>query len=397
MNRRARFASVFLLSLLGSFKAHGESHLARRLLTIPVEINDIAGTFLIDTGTERTVIGSAFAQRLGLKPSGTASLELPYSTEESVTVTAERVRVGPKLWSGVPLVVQDLSTLARTQLASISGILGTDLLATMAVKLSYSSGSPQVIPDIVASGSLVALKKVGNRYFVPVRIGPSTLEMLLDTGTNMTALSSSAWRTLPSSWKPSDLVEGIQSSGSPPGSLLACVPALHLGDESSGEIVLPNQALRVLMPSQAGSFADPAFAGLLGGDILEHFEVTLDLQHASLYLTPDADFQPDPYEFVTIGIQFFKVDANAFSVVAVWKHSPAEAAGVLVGDRILSVNGRSSADLGLETFSNQLHGPAGTPVVIEVERAAGKSILHMKTRQLVCESGVSSDTRVLLP
>jgi predicted aspartyl protease len=377
VNRRGRVASVFLLSLLGSFKAHGESHLARRLLTIPVEVNDIAGTFLIDTGADHTVIGSAFAQRLGLKPSGSASLERPYSTEESVTVTAEHLRVGPKLWSGVPLVVQDLSTLTRMQLASISGILGTDLLATMAVKLSYSSGSPQVIPDIGARGSLVALKKIGNRYFVPVRIGPSTLEMLLDTGTNMTALSSSAWRTLPSSWKPNDLVEGIQSSASPPGSFLACVPALHLGDEGPGGMVLSNQALRVLMPSQAGSFADPAFAGL--------------------HLSPDAEFHLDPYEFVTIGIQFFKVDANAFSVVAVWKHSPAEAAGVLVGDRILSVNGRTSADLGLEAFSSQLHGPAGTPVAIEVERATGKSILHMKMRQLVCESGVSFDTRFLQP
>jgi C-terminal processing protease CtpA/Prc len=83
--------------------------------------------------------------------------------------------------------------------------------------------------------------------------------------------------------------------------------------------------------------------------------------------------------------------------VAVWKHSPAEAAGVLVGDRILSVNGRTSADLGLEAFSSQLHGPAGTPVAIEVERATGKSILHMKMRQLVCESGVSFDTRFLQP
>jgi hypothetical protein len=38
------------------------------------------------------------------------------------------------------------------------------------------------------------------------------------------------------------------------------------------------------------------------------------------------------YEFVTLGIQFFKLDPEAFSVAAVWKDSPSEAAGVLVGD-----------------------------------------------------------------
>jgi hypothetical protein len=397
VNRSATVASAFLLSLVACVEAHGESHLAHRLITIPIEINNIAGTFLIDTGAERTVIDSAFAQRLRLKPSGAVSLERTYSTEESVMVTAEHVRIGAKQWSGVPFVVQDLSMLARMQLASISGVLGTDLLATMTVKLSYSSGTPQVINDIGDSGSLVPLKRFRNAYFVPVGIGPSTFEMLLDTGTNLTALSNSAWRTLPSSWRPNNLVEGIQSSGSPPGSFLACVPALHLGEMSPGEIVLRDQPLRVIMPSQGGSFADPAFAGILGGDILERFEVTLDLQHASMYLKPDADFRPDPYEFLTVGIQFFKVDSDAFSVVAVWRHSPAEAAGVLVGDRILSVNGYSSADLGLETFADQLHGPAETPVVIEVERASGKSILHMKTRQLVCELGVSSDSALVLP
>jgi C-terminal processing protease CtpA/Prc len=70
-------------------------------------------------------------------------------------------------------------------------------------------------------------------------------------------------------------------------------------------------------------------------ECLWRIEVTLDLQHASMYLKPDPEFRPQPYEFVTVGIQFFKADDGAFSVAAVWKHSPAEGAGVVVGDRIL--------------------------------------------------------------
>jgi C-terminal processing protease CtpA/Prc len=151
--------------------------------------------------------------------------------------------------------------------------------------------------------------------------------------------------------------------------------------------VLRDHPLRVIMPAHAGIFADPAFAGTLGGDILERFEVTLDLQHDSMYLKPDRTFQPDAYEFVTVGIQFFKSSANAFSVEAVWKHSPAEEAGVFVGDRIVAVNGHSAADLDLQAFANQLHGPAGTPIVLAIERAAGKIVLNLTTRQLVCQPG----------
>jgi predicted aspartyl protease len=386
VNRRVRVAWAFLLSLLGCVAGHSQSHGARRLLTIPVEINGVAGEFLIDTGADGMIIDSAFARRLGLEPSGVVSLERNYSTEQSITVAAARVRIGPKTWSSVQFAVLDLSTLSRMQQIPILGIVGTDLLGTITVRLSYSSGTAQVITDIDASAVPVTLRKVRNRYFVPITIGPSTFDMLLDTGTNMTAISNSAWRTLQLSWNPRNWVEGIQSSGSPSGSLIACIPALFWGDKSPGQVLLRDFPLRVILPSSSGSFADAAFAGILGGDILEHFEVTLDLQHASMYVKPDPGFRPDPYEFVTVGFQFFKVVSGAFSVAAVWTHSPAEEAGLKVGDRILSVNGHPSSDLGLEAFSNQLHAADGTPIVIEVERAAGRFILHMRTRRLVCES-----------
>jgi predicted aspartyl protease len=382
---KSRFA--LLLSLLASVAAYSQSRLDRRVVTVPVEINNIPATFLVDTGAERTVVDSAFARQLGLKLSEAVLLQGDYSTNEGNAVTAKQVRIGRKLWSDVPLATQDLSALSRMLAAPISGVLGTDLLESVIVRISYASGTAQVVAAIPRPASLMPLKKVRKVYFVPVKIGPSTFEMLLDTGTNMTALSSHAWQTLLSSWKPTSLLEGLQSSGGPPGSLIACVPALQLGGIEVKETVLRDHPLRVIMTSRAGIFADPAFAGILGGDILERFEVTLDLQHDSMYLKPDRTFQPDAYEFVTIGIQFFKSSADAFSVEAVWKHSPAEEAGVVVGDRIVAVNGHSAADLDLQAFVDQLHGPAGTPIVIDIERAAGKIVLNLKTRQLVCQPG----------
>jgi carboxyl-terminal processing protease len=108
-----------------------------------------------------------------------------------------------------------------------------------------------------------------------------------------------------------------------------------------------------------------------------------------MYLKWYAAFRADPYEFVTIGIQFFK-SGDVFSVIAVWKGSPAEVEGVVVGDRIISVNGHASADLRVEEFAKQLHGAAGTSIAIEVDRPSGKSTLRIKTRQLVCESGAGA-------
>jgi hypothetical protein len=303
---------------------------------------------------------------------------------EGDSVIAKEVRIGPQRWYDIPLVCQDLSQLSLVEGTPISGVLGTDLLATMKVSLSYPSGRAQVVTSVPEHSSMLTLRRVQGRYFVPVTIGPLTLEMLLDTGTNMTALSSSVWEALPSWWKPAHVLEGIKSSAIPTASVVTCVPTLRLGEIAANEIELRDHPVRIIMPSSSGIFATAAFVGLLGGDALEGFDVTLDLQHASMHLTRDEAFRPDLYEFVTVGIQFFKSDPEAFSVLAVWKDSPAEAAGALVGDRILSVKGHASRDLDLQTFADQLHGPAGTPIVVEIKRAERRMALSMKTRDLVC-------------
>jgi predicted aspartyl protease len=384
MRRKLGIATASLFCFLGQSAAQSQNGLTRRLLTIRVEVNDATGLFLVDTGSDRTIIDMSFAQRLGLKSSGTALVERNYSIEEHVTATAERVRIGTKTWSSVPLVLLELTMLSRMNMASISGILGTDLLASMIMRFSYSSGVAEVVDDIEQGFLPVALDRVRGRYFVPVIIGKTPVEMLLDSGTNITALSSREWRSLPLSSRTNRTVEGIQSSGSPTGALLTCIPSIQMGDA-----VLRDFPLRVISSPASGSFADVTFAGILGGDILEHFELTLDLEHSVMYLKRDAAFRADPYEFVTIGIQFFK-SGDVFSVIAVWKGSPAEVEGVVVGDRIISVNGHASADLRVEEFAKQLHGAAGTSIAIEVDRPSGKSTLRIKTRQLVCESGAGA-------
>jgi C-terminal processing protease CtpA/Prc len=105
-----------------------------------------------------------------------------------------------------------------------------------------------------------------------------------------------------------------------------------------------------------------------------------------MYLDPDPAYRLDPYEFVTIGIQFNRAQTGTFSVAAVWKRAPAEEAGIAVGDQIISVNGLQSLDLDLDGFSDQIHRAAGTDVTLKIERPTGTSIVHMNTRRLVCES-----------
>ncbi len=66
-SRRRKLGIATELSFwwLGESDAQGQNGLTRRLLTIRVEVNDATGLFLVDTGSDLTIIDSAFSQGLG--------------------------------------------------------------------------------------------------------------------------------------------------------------------------------------------------------------------------------------------------------------------------------------------------------------------------------------------
>ncbi len=372
---------ILFLTFLCAGADNSQVRRPRRSLTILVHVNDKAGLFLVDTGADRSIVDTAFALRLSLKQSGVANIRTNYSSEVRPTRIAENFQFGGQVFSDVTLVDMDLSLISLTQTAPIVGVLGIDFLTTTSVTLQYSSGVVQIAAGVDHAGRPIRLKKTRNGFFVPVQVGASRLQMLLDSGTNLTAISYTTWQALPISGRRDALIEGVRSSGTSEDADLGCVPTFRIG-----EVTLRQLPLRIVRPTRAGNFSSDLFAGILGGDVLERFRVTLDLGHSTMYLDPDPAYHSDPYEFETVGIQFYKAETGAFTVVAVWKGAPAEEAGVAVGDEIISVNGLKSFDLDPDSFSGQIHRAAGTPVTLEIERPGWTSIVHMNTRRLVCES-----------
>jgi PDZ domain/Aspartyl protease len=361
-------------------KANGENRPSHSLPTLSAVVNGRTGSFLIDTGTEHSMVDRAFSKELGLPSTGVVEVQQNYSSEELNAVTAEHFHVGDREYSNVSLLEFDLTSMSAAQGVRFVGILGTDFLESMYVVLSYSSGSARAVANLDGAGDPLRLRKSRNVFFVPVLIGQSVIELLLDSGTNSTAIAAVTWQALSILRKPNWIVEGIRSAGSSVTSDLSCAPQFRFG-----RMTLSNQVVRVIPPTRAGSFANGSFSGLLGTDILEHFEVTLDLAHSIIYLLPNLAYRLDPNSFVTIGIQFFKTDTNNVEVAAVWKHSPAEEAGILVGDQIVSVNGNRSEELTLQEFTNQIHQAPGSPITLEIKRSGRDLLVRTATGRLACE------------
>ena len=98
----------------------------------------------------------------------------------------------------------------------------------------------------------------------------------------------------------------------------------------------------------------------------------------------DARFRPDLFRYTTIGIQFVRNDKGEYSVMSVWKDSPADKAGVMIGDQIKTINGEAAAPMTSEQVSGRLHGAEGTRVNLSLEHDGKASALTLRTRQLLC-------------
>lgn len=96
---------------------------------------------------------------------------------------------------------------------------------------------------------------------------------------------------------------------------------------------------------------------------------SLDDPYAAVF-TPeqvDAFDEETTGDYVGIGVQISPLN-NAITLTAVFRGTPAERAGMLVGDRIVEVNGVDARGWTTAQASDVIRGPIGTTVRVSVER-----------------------------
>ena len=80
----------------------------------------------------------------------------------------------------------------------------------------------------------------------------------------------------------------------------------------------------------------PSLGGLLGADLLRRFNLTLNYPRGEIHLQPNNHFK-DPFDYSYTGLEIY-YEAGKILVGEVIKDSPAEKAGLMVGDNIFSVD-----------------------------------------------------------
>jgi carboxyl-terminal processing protease len=80
-----------------------------------------------------------------------------------------------------------------------------------------------------------------------------------------------------------------------------------------------------------------------------------------------------------IGIRMeLNKQTKRLTVVDTIEKSPALKAGVIAGDEILAINGKSTKGMDVENASKLIRGKAGSPVTLKIGRAQGRSVIDVK-------------------
>jgi hypothetical protein len=176
-------------------------------ITVPVEVNGIVATFILDTGAQRSLVTTAAAQRLSL-----ARDEWVGTTMRGIGGIENRPNADPRTLTlgGIPLVRRTLNhdtsftvgDLPRTRIGSllIDGLLGRDFLSLFDLDLDVTARrltlyrpndcSGRFLPWDTGYGAIPVMLPAENALVLQVAVDGTPLRAMLDTGASASLIAA---------------------------------------------------------------------------------------------------------------------------------------------------------------------------------------------------------------
>ena len=350
----------------GGDRASIDVAVIQNTVVVPVSVDGHALRFVLDSGGVTLVTAEA-AARLGLRAEG--RLEAGGVDERPVTAGFVRVRrlaIGDAAVLDVRLMrVLSMPDASAVLGAQVDGILGVELFRRLVVRIDYERQRLHLLrrpaPPAADWGRRLPLTFFVHIPCVTATLDGETGQFWLDTGNSGAVLLHARPGAPPPAGASAVTTIGWGVGGAIRGRL-ARARRLELGD-----ITIDAPALRVLEDGER-ALSTPGLAGNIGAAVLSRFVVTFDHAQAAVWLAPNASFGA-PFDIDRSGLRIH-AGARGFDIVAVMAGSPADEAGLRVGDVVVAVDGVPATDIPLHAQRRAWQAsPAGTRVDVRVERA----------------------------
>ena len=243
----------------------------------------------------------------------------------------------------------------------VAGIIGMGILASFTSRFDFGAKTLTLFsyshPPLRQAGTTVLPLRTtpDGRPTVHVTLTPDvTADLVLDTGSNTTGVPLSTVDAL----RPTAVSYGHSQGLEQIDGLYLC-PNLRLLGFSLRTLRVPDVVVGVT----------PLATPSLGMDILEDYRLTLDGPNGQIALEPSA-LAPRPVQ----GWSGLNVEhkGGRWSVQDLWAGSPAQKAGVHVGDEIVTINERNVMSSSPAQFGSAFAEPPGVTLRVSLRRGQGK-------------------------
>jgi hypothetical protein len=308
-------------------------------LTLPVQIAGTKYTFLLDTGSQVTIVDTRL-RRLLKKAGPEKSLSDGNKSTSKYTYTLPQgAKIGRSISiEKIPFVLcHDFSAVRDAFGVDFDGLIGCDCLTDKRLEIDFDLGLVRFFDQIddESHGLGAEVRLQTNQHglpAIPIALGPGrAVPFVIDTGAIgiHIQLAKSRYQFL-------EFVNELRNEGTTVIQSVHGQTKEHTGIVSSASIgTFRFRQLKV----ETGPFD---FVGL---DFLSRFAITLDFPSRQAFLRPSKRHREGP-DCNLIGAKLRRVN-DAFPVRDVEENSLAALAGLQVGDVITQVNGVAASQISL--------------------------------------------------
>lgn len=258
--------------------------------TVPVNGTFGVRQFVFDTGAEGSAVYAGFAEQVGLRPSGSETLQGQTGTAEMPLVRLEYLeldgtRKGP---------IEALRLDPRADGIPLAGIIGLDVFGDRTVDFDFPRRTlallaPGERPAGLNGPGVQATRTTGNLLTVPVRIGQTDAVAVIDTGARKTRINWNLGRALgldPAKLDKGETVQGATNSAIETGATRVRNVRLGLRALSDAPVLVAD------LPVFAAFGVADKPAIILGLDWLEQTRLVIDFPARLVWFEQSASAAP---------------------------------------------------------------------------------------------------------
>lgn len=335
--------------------------------------------FILDTGVRNTIITEL---------SGSDSVSINYSEMKDIQGLGKGnelnayisygnlMKTGKMSLSNRTILVlqEDFFNLSRQTGVKINGLIGSDFFSEYIIQIDYTarrikffSKDSFQIPKGYGSMPMYIEKQ---KMFIQLSVleidsAKRNIKMLIDTGAQLNAwfqtLTNKAVN-IPEKSIHGSIGEGL--SGEITG-FFARVPQICIANFCVKDpiVAFPDSA------AIAGIVKNTDRDGTIGSQLLSRFNLIIDIHNKQFYFKPNSNFnKPFVYNIAGIEIANTMAFVPQIEVINVWKNSPAEKAGIKIGDIINEINFEKVFSLTLSQVRGYFELSSKRPLKMKIMR-----------------------------